>query len=83
MVSKNKPEKLAEELGANFTIVKPLPKVEATDKSITGEDEENHRWRGREIEVKADTLSTFISLSLTVLFQKEKSPFTLYIQLRT
>ena len=59
-------EKLAEELEANFTLVKP-PEKEVTN------------MMGRNlgvIEVKADTLFAFLSSDKAILFQKEKAPFT-------
>lgn len=69
-LQEHKLEKLAEELGAKFTIVKPPPKKqELIEKSITGKT-------GKEIEVKAETLFAFLSSQTAVLFQKKKGPFT-------
>lgn len=63
-------KKLVEELRTQFSVVKlPKPEEKEADLSLS------RKVRGV-VEVKADTLSAFLSAYRAVLSQKEKAPFT-------
>ena len=63
-------EKFRKELGTRFTIGKvSIPEVKKDDVSV-------YRTVRGYFEVKADTLSAFLSANKVVLSQKEKAPFT-------
>jgi hypothetical protein len=66
----NNLEKLSEELATRFNLVKlPIPKEDERELSL-------YKSQRGLIEVKADTLSAFLSPFTVVLSQKEKAPFT-------